>query len=158
LRFRIESIDKENRDRIAQKLTEYLEQLPKVEDYYFADHGKKVESLDEGYKGEKEDYGRLWLYQKKIWESSCEMTVEAIKEKWSDGTNTPSLEYQLTRLYHILSNQLLPRYEQLYCFQINNRVECLTVYQIILISFLFGFFLDYFFKIFQIFIKKYVFN
>jgi hypothetical protein len=138
LRFRAELHDKENRDRVAELLRNYLSNITEVEDFYIANHGNKVKSLDDGYKGEVETYQRMWSYQKKIWEYGSEMTVEAIKEKSADGYNKPSREYQLTRLYHLLSNQLLPDFDRRYYFRRDNPGGR-YVFLVILFSFLLGF-------------------
>ena len=111
LRFRVELIDKENRDRIATKLNNFLNSIDLVADYYFARHGKRIEKFDEGYSGERDQYKRMWPYQKKLWEWGSEMTVNAIKEFRETGANEPSREYQLERIFHLLSNQLSPGYE-----------------------------------------------
>jgi hypothetical protein len=108
LRFRIELTDKENRDRVAKKLRNLLDSIELVEQHFFANHGQRVENLDEGYKGERETYKRMWPYQKKLWEWGSEMAVEAIKEHRETGTNDPSREFQLERLFHLLFNQLNP--------------------------------------------------
>jgi len=63
----------------------------------------------------------MWPYQKKLWEWGSEMTVEAIKEFRETGANDPSREYQLERIFHLLSNQLLPGYE------VNKRREYLNL-------------------------------
>lgn len=53
----------------------------------------------------------MWPYQKKLWEWGSEMTVDSIKESKETGKNNPSREYQLERIFHLLSNQLSPGYE-----------------------------------------------
>jgi len=115
LRFRLELINEESRDRIAVDLYNYLGSVPYIDTYYFANHSQKVDNLDEGYQGEYKNYQRMWPYQKKIWEWGSEMTVEAIKESQATGENSPSREYQLTRTFHLLCNQLSPGFEIRYC-------------------------------------------
>lgn len=137
LRFRIELRDKENRDRIAKNLEDFLDSLEIVEDFYFAKHGKRVENLDEGYSGERDQYKRMWPYQKKLWEWGSEMTVEAIKEFKETQTNDPPREYQLNRFFHLLSLQLSPTYDVRYCFQIDTGGG-LVVWFAIAISFILG--------------------
>lgn len=80
LRFRIQLNDKENRDKVAKELNSFLDSTNLVEMHYFANHGKKVENLDEGYNGERETYKRMWSFQKKLWELGSEMAVEVLKE------------------------------------------------------------------------------
>jgi len=111
LRFRIELIDRDNRDSIAIELKSFLDSIDLVENHYFARHGERIENFDEGYSGERDQYKRMWPYQKKLWEWGSEMTVEAIREFRETGTNDPSREYQLERIFHLLSNQLSPGYE-----------------------------------------------
>jgi len=82
-----------------------------VENHYFARHGERIASFDEGYSGEHDQYKCMWPYQKKLWEWGSEMTVEAIREFRETGTNDPSRKYQLERIFHLLSNQLSPGYE-----------------------------------------------
>jgi hypothetical protein len=112
LRFRIELTDKETRDNVAVELETFLDSIELVEDHYFAKHGQRIGNLDDGYSGEFDQYKRMWPAQKKLWEWGSEMTVEAIKEFKETGTNDPSREYQLKRIFHLLSLQLLPEYEQ----------------------------------------------
>jgi len=111
LRFRIELIDRDNRDSIAIELKSFLDSIDLVENHYFARHGERIENFDEGYSGERDQYKRMWSYQKKLWEWGSEMTVEAIRESRETGTNDPSRKYQLERIFHLLSNQLSPGYE-----------------------------------------------
>lgn len=111
LRFRIELINKETRDNVAVELETFLDSIELVEDHYFAKHGQRIENFDDGYSGEFDQYKRMWQSQKKIWEWGSEMTVEAIKERKETGTNDPSREHQLERVFHLLSNQLSPGYE-----------------------------------------------
>jgi hypothetical protein len=111
LRFRIELVDRDSRDIVAAELRDFLDSIDLVSDHYFSKHGERVESLDDGYLGEYDQYKRMWPYQKKLWEWGSEMTVEAIKELKETGANDPSREYQLERIFHLLSNQLSPGYE-----------------------------------------------
>lgn len=111
LRFRIELIDQDNRNSVAVELENFLDSSGLVTDYYFAKHGERIENFDDGYSGERDQYKRLWPYQKKLWEWGSEMTVEAIKELKETGANNPSREHQLERIFHLLSNQLSPGYE-----------------------------------------------
>ena len=112
LRFRIEVLDRETRDNTANDIDNFLSTVDLVATYYFANHEVKVENLDEGYSGEQETYKRMWTYQKKIWEWGSEMTVEALKEFRETGTNDPTREYQLERVFHLLALQLSPEFEQ----------------------------------------------
>lgn len=73
--------------------------------------GNRITSLNEGYLGEYDQYKRMWPYQKKIWEWGSEMTVEGNKEFSEMENNDPPKQYQLYRLFHILSLQFLPGYE-----------------------------------------------
>lgn len=111
LRFRIELTDRENRDNIAVELKNFLDSIELIADHYFARHGERIENFDEGYAGERDQYKRMWPYQKKLWEWGSEMTVEGIREFRETGANDPSREYQLERVFHLLSNQLSPGYE-----------------------------------------------
>jgi hypothetical protein len=137
LRFRLEIINKDNRDRIADEIDGYLQSLTTIEDHYFALHGNRINNLDEGYAGEREDYQRMWPYQKKIWEWGAEMTVEAIKEKELTKENNPSRKVQLTRTYHLLANQLSPGFDREYSFRLDNAGGPL-VYWYLTISFVLG--------------------
>ena len=106
LRFRIELDDRETRDRISEILNEYLNSIEIINEYYFANHGNRVENLDDGYSGEKEQYGRLWPHQKKIWEWGSEMAIKSYREFKETGNNIPRRGHQLMRIFHLLSNQL----------------------------------------------------
>lgn len=111
LRFRIESSNELKRDIVAQKFVIFLDELNIIDRYFFARHGIEITSFNEGYKGEHDQYKRMWHYQKKIWEWGSEMTVESIKELNKMGKNEPPKQYQLYRLFHLLSIQFLPGYE-----------------------------------------------
>jgi len=137
LRFRLELINKESRDRIAVDLYNYLSSVSNVDTYFFANHEKRVDNLDEGYQGEYELYQRMWPYQKKIWEWGSEMTVEAIKESQATGENSPSREFQLTRTFHLLCNQLSPGFDTRYCNSIDDNGEEL-VWRRNVVSFVLG--------------------
>ena len=106
LRFRIEFKDKKTRDDGAVELEGFLDSLDIIEDHYLANHDKKVEKLEDGYKGEIKDYKRMWSFQKKLWEWGSKMAIEAIKEFKETGKNDPPREYQLERIFHLLYNQL----------------------------------------------------
>jgi len=121
LRFRIEVKNKDSRDRIAEDILTFLQPIETVVDAYYANHEQKVNDLDEGYTGEQETYESMWPYQKKIWEWGAEMTVAAIKEVREKGENEPTREYQLTRTYHLLANQLSPGFDIMYCFRPDNK-------------------------------------
>lgn len=112
LRFRIEFVSKEDRDSTAAELKNFLDSIELIAEHYFARHGERIESFDEGYAGEYDQYRRMWPYQRKLWEWGSEMTVESIKESKEIGGNDPSREHQLERIFHLLSNQLLPGYEE----------------------------------------------
>lgn len=125
LRFRIQLKDIENRNRVASELDSFLDSINLVEKHYFANHERRVENLDEGYNGERETYKRMWPFQKKLWEWGSEMAVEAIKEFKETGTNDPSREFQLERVFHLLCNQLYPfslNEVELYQRCANNRI------------------------------------
>lgn len=125
LRLRIEVEDKEKRDILAEELKNYLNSLDEIEEHYFANHGKRIDNLDKGYKGERETYKRMWPYQKKLWEIGSEMAIEAIKEFTETGKNDPSREFQLERIFHLLFNQLNPlslNEVELYQRCANNRI------------------------------------
>lgn len=120
LRFRLEIKNKDSRDRIAEEILTFLQSIETVEEAYFANHEQRVTNLEEGYAGEREDFQGMWPYQKKIWEWGAEMTVAAIKEVKAIGENEPTREYQLTRAYHLLANQLSPGFDIWYCFRPDN--------------------------------------
>lgn len=145
IRFRIETVDEVQRNRIADRLVTFLSSLETVEEFYFANHSKKVDDLDKGYDGEYSTYKRMWPYQKKIWEWGSEMTVEAINEEYETGTNEPSRKYQLTRTYHLLANQLSLGYDIWYCFSLNHNGG-IIVWCSLIISFLIGFTVCYYLK------------
>jgi len=138
LRFRIETINEEQRSRIADRLSAYLNSFETVVEWYYANHNDKVDDLVQGYDGEQSHYKRMWPYQKKIWEWGSEMTIAAINEEYEIGINEPSRNYQLTRTYHLLANQLSLGYDVWYCFSLNNNGS-LLVWASILISFILGF-------------------
>ena len=131
LRFRIESKNKLNRDITAQNFARFLDEVDYIENYFFARHGEKITNFDEGYQGERDQYKRMWPYQKKIWEWGAEMTVAAIKEIEETGENEPPREYQLTRIYHLLALQLSPRFDIWYCFQPDNPGGSLVILSLI---------------------------
>jgi len=108
LRFRIELATREIRDDIAKRIDDYLNSSELVQEHFFASHGKRVKTLNEGFSGESETYKRMWLYQKMLWFWGSEMAIESIKELRETGKNDPMREFQLERIYHLLTNQLNP--------------------------------------------------
>ena len=125
LRFRIELSNKEIRDDVAKRIDDFLNSLELVKEHFFARHGKRVKTLDEGFSGEPETYKRMWPYQKMLWQWGSEMAVESIKEFRETGTNDPMREFQLERVYHLLCNQLNPlllNEVELYQRCVNNRL------------------------------------
>lgn len=114
IRFRIEAIDRVNRDRIAGSLKDFVASMQTIKEYYFANHSQRIENLDQGYSGEQISYSRLWPYQKRIWEFGSEMAIESIKEFKETQANNPHLDYQLDRIFHLVSNQILPGYEGIF--------------------------------------------
>jgi len=131
LRFRLEVKNQDSRNRIADELDVFLESLEIVENHYFAIHGERINTFDEGYAGERDTYQRMWPYQKKIWEWGAEMTVAAIKEIEMTGENEPSREYQLTRIYHLLALQLSSGFDIWYCFRPDNAGGSLVILSLI---------------------------
>ena len=132
LRFRIEFTTREIRDDVAKRVDDFLNSSELVQEYFFARHGRRVKTLDEGFSGEIENYKRMWLYQKMIWYCGSEMAVESIKELRETGTNDPMREFQLERVYHLLCNQLNPlilNEVELYQRCVNNRLLVWTQIQ-----------------------------
>ena len=115
--------------------------LMRAQKAYFANHSQRVTNLEDGYAGEREDYHGMWPYQKKIWEWGAEMTVAAIKEVKEKGENEPTREYQLTRTYHLLANQLSPGFDIRYCFRRDNKGGNLVI-RYLLASFVLGILVD----------------
>jgi len=131
LRFRLEVKNQDSRNRIANELDVFLQSLEIVEDHYYAIHGERINTFDEGYAGERDTYQRMWPYQKKIWEWGAEMTVAAIKEIEMTGENEPPREYQLTRIYHLLALQLSSGIDIWFCFRSDNAGGSLVILSLI---------------------------
>jgi len=106
IRVRFEFHNREVRDKFVTIINDLLDSIDIINKHYFANHGRRIENLDDGYPGEQETYGRLWFQQKKLWEWGSEMAIGAYKEYLETGDNFPHRSYQLKRVFHLLSNQL----------------------------------------------------
>jgi len=131
LRFRIELTDNRNRNTLAAEIKDFLDSVDLVKEHYFARHGQRIENFSQGYAGEQDQYKDMWPYQKKLWEWGSEMTVAAIKEYKKTGANDPSREYQLERIFHLLSNQLSPGYEIRKIDEYSLQWKCIAIIAVI---------------------------